>query len=49
MTQRRIALVSAFPPGQLSLNEYGLHFARHLAAHPDVAEVVMLADILPAP
>ncbi len=49
MTQRRIALVSAFPPGQLSLNEYGLHFARHLAEHPDVAEVVVLADILPAP
>jgi glycosyltransferase involved in cell wall biosynthesis len=45
--QYRIGLVSAFPPGQLSLNEYGLHFARHLAARPDVAEVVVLADILP--
>ena len=46
--QYRIGLVSAFPPGQLSLNEYGLHFARHLAARPDVAEVVVLADLLPA-
>jgi glycosyltransferase involved in cell wall biosynthesis len=43
---RRIGLVSAFPPGQLSLNEYGLHFARHLAERPDVGEVVVLADIL---
>lgn len=49
MTQRRIALVSAFPPGQLSLNEYGLHFARNLAEHPDVGEVIVLADILPEP
>jgi glycosyltransferase involved in cell wall biosynthesis len=45
----RIAFVSAFPPGQLSLNEYGLHLARELAAHPDVAEVVVLADVLPQP
>ncbi|MCU4655221.1 glycosyltransferase [Roseibacterium sp. SDUM158016] len=43
---RRIALVSAFPPGQRSLNEYGLHFARALAAQPDVSEVVVLADRL---
>ena len=46
---RRIALVSAFPPGQCSLNEYGLHFARALAAHPEVGEVIVLADRLPAP
>jgi len=46
---RRIALVSAFPPGQRSLNEYGLHFARALAAHPDAAEVIVLADRLSEP
>jgi glycosyltransferase involved in cell wall biosynthesis len=46
---RRVALVSAFPPGTLSLNEYGLHFARYLAEHPDVAEVIVFADILPQP
>ncbi len=46
-TKRRIGLVSAFPPGQRSLNEYGLHFARHLAERSDVAEVVVLADKLP--
>lgn len=47
--QHRIALVSAFPPGQRSLNEYGLHFARALAAHPSVSEVVVLADRLERP
>ena len=38
----RIALVSAFPPGGKSLNEYGLHLARGLASHPDVAEVAVI-------
>lgn len=46
---RRIALVSAFPPGRQTLNEYGLHLARAFADRPDVAEVVVIADRLPAP
>ena len=49
MAQRlRIALISAFPPGKQSLNEYGLHLAKGLAAREDVAEVIVLADKLPA-
>ena len=40
----RIALVSAYPPGQQSLNEYGYHLADHLARRDDVAEIVVLAD-----
>ena len=43
----RLALVSAFPPGARSLNEYGLHLATGLAARDDVAEVVVIADRLP--
>jgi len=43
----RIALVSAFPPGQQSLNEYGLHLAKGLAARADVGEVIVFADRLP--
>lgn len=42
----RIALVSAFPPGTQSLNEYGLHLATGLAERADVAEVVVIADKL---
>jgi glycosyltransferase involved in cell wall biosynthesis len=45
-TPRRIALVSAFPPGRLSLNEYGLHLAKAFAARGDVSEVVVIADRL---
>ena len=44
----RIALISAFPPGKQSLNEYGLHLAKGLAAHQDVAEVIVLADTVSA-
>ena len=45
----RLVLVSAFPPGRRSLNEYGLHLARTLAEREDVAEVVVLADRLERP
>lgn len=45
----RIALISAFPPGQLTLNEYGLHLAKAFAAREDVSEVVVLADRLATP
>lgn len=45
----RVALVSAFPPGQRSLNEYGLHLAKAFDEHPDVEEVIVLADRLPTP
>ncbi len=45
----RIAFVSAFPPGLRSLNEYGFHFAKALAEHEDVAEVIILGDLLTEP
>ena len=47
-SSRRIALVTAFPPSQLSLNEYGLHIAKELALRPDVDAVIVLADQSPA-
>ena len=45
----KLALVSAFPPGRQSLNEYGLHLAREMADRTDVSEVVVLADRLSQP
>ena len=45
----RLALVSAFPPGRLSLNEYGFHLATEMADRHDVCEVVVLADRLTEP
>jgi glycosyltransferase involved in cell wall biosynthesis len=50
MTKRlKLALVSAFPPGRQSLNEYGYHLALHLAQRDDVEQVIVLADKLPQP
>ena len=44
----RIAIVSTYPPGAGSLNEYGFHFVRFLRQKPEVAEIILLADELPA-
>lgn len=47
MTDKQtIAVVSAFPPGRQSLNEYGYHLVREFLARPDIARVIVLADKL---
>lgn len=43
----KVALVTTFPPGTGTLNEYGYHLARHLLAKDEVDEVVLLVDELP--
>jgi glycosyltransferase involved in cell wall biosynthesis len=44
----RIAIVTTFPPGKGSLNEYGFHFVKFLRTKVDiVTEVVLLVDELP--
>ncbi|MBK9751330.1 MAG: glycosyltransferase [Chloroflexi bacterium] len=43
----RIAIVSTYPPGKGSLNEYAFHFVRHLRQKAEVSEVIMLVDELP--
>lgn len=40
----RIAVVSAVPPSDSTLTEYGQHLVAQLAAKPEVAEVIVLAD-----
>lgn len=45
----RVALVTAYPPSQTTLNEYGYHLARHLAAKPEVAELIILHDDVAEP
>ena len=44
----RIAVVTTHPPGTGTLTEYGYHFVRALRRKPEVAEVILLADLLPA-
>lgn len=41
----RLAVVSAFPPGRNSLNEFGYHLVKHLAAQREVHDVQVFADI----
>jgi len=43
-TKWRIGVVTAFPPGKNSLNEFGFHLVNHLAANDDVHSVVVFAD-----
>jgi len=45
----RVALVTAYPPSQTTLNEYGYHLARHLAAKPEVRELIILHDDVEEP
>ena len=44
----RIAVITTYPPGAGSLNEYAYHFVRFLRTKPEVSEVVLLTDELPA-
>lgn len=47
--QKRIALVSAFPPGPQTLNEYGMQLVKGFAARDDVGEIIVLADRAASP
>lgn len=40
----RLGIVTAFPPGRNSLNEFGYHLVRHLVVKPEVEQLVILAD-----
>ena len=44
----RIGVVTAFPPGRNSLNEFGFHLVKHLAAQSEVAEVLLYSDVTDA-
>jgi glycosyltransferase involved in cell wall biosynthesis len=47
MPSYKIALVTTFPPGKGSLNEYAYHFVRYLRQKREVKELVLLVDALP--
>ncbi len=40
----RLGVLTAFPPGRNSLNEFGFHVVKHMAANPDISKVVVFAD-----
>jgi len=41
-------LVTTYPPGKGTLNEYAFYFVRALRQKPEVSEIVLLTDELPA-
>ncbi|WP_034887512.1 glycosyltransferase [Gillisia sp. Hel_I_29] len=40
----KLALVTAFPPSKVTLNEYGYHLAKHFANNPEVDELILITD-----
>ena len=42
-----IALVTTYPPGMGTLNEYAFHFVRGLRNKHDVSQITLLVDELP--
>ncbi|WP_418262018.1 glycosyltransferase [Flavobacterium faecale] len=40
----KIAVITAFPPSKVTLNEYGYHLVKNFVQKKDVTEVVLLAD-----
>ena len=44
----RIGVVTAFPPGRNSLNEFGHHLVKHLSRLEEVSEVVVYSDLTDA-
>jgi glycosyltransferase involved in cell wall biosynthesis len=40
----KIAVITAFPPSKVTLNEYGYHLVKNFAQKNDVLEVVLLCD-----
>lgn len=42
----KIGMITTFPPGKGSLNEYAYHFVRHMRTKAEVSEVVIFADDL---
>lgn len=44
----RVAMITTYPPGTGSLNEYAFHFVRAFRKKAEVAEMILLVDELPA-
>ncbi len=43
----KLAIVTAYPPSKVTLNEYAYYLVKHFRQHQNVSEVVLLTDIQP--
>ena len=44
----KLAIVTAYPPSKVTLNEYAFHLVKHFRQHQEVSELVLLTDDLAA-
>ena len=40
----KVALVTAFPPSKVTLNEYGYHLVKNFVHNSEIAELILLSD-----
>jgi glycosyltransferase involved in cell wall biosynthesis len=40
----KVAVVTAFPPSKVTLNEYGYHLVKNFVQNPEVTELILLSD-----
>ncbi|WP_271782176.1 glycosyltransferase [Aquimarina algiphila] len=43
----KLAIVTAYPPSKVTLNEYAYHLVKYFRQHTEVSEVILLTDITP--
>lgn len=43
----KLAIVTAYPPSKVTLNEYAYHLVKHFRQHQEVTELVLLTDVTP--
>lgn len=43
----KLAIVTAYPPSKVTLNEYAYHLVKHFRQHTQVSEIILLTDITP--
>ncbi len=43
----KLAIVTAYPPSRVTLNEYAYHLVKHFRQHQEVTELILLTDTAP--
>ncbi|MFT5863353.1 MAG: glycosyltransferase involved in cell wall biosynthesis [Flavobacteriales bacterium] len=43
----KLAIVTAYPPSKVTLNEYAYHLVKHFRQHQEISELVLLTDVTP--
>jgi glycosyltransferase involved in cell wall biosynthesis len=43
----KLAIVTAYPPSKVTLNEYAYHLVKHFRQQQEVSEIILLTDVTP--